>query len=187
MIGLVPASTAGAVPPVITPVFTGTAGQNGWWVSTVTVQFQITGDVTSSSGCDIRTLTTDGTHNEALCTATGPDGSAQSNPSVRIDRTAPSVASVSPSRGPDSNGWYRAPVGVAFSGSDATSGVAACTQTSYGGPDSASGGVSGSCRDVAGNTSASSGFGLKYDATAPRVSAKVERAPDSNGWYNHAV
>jgi hypothetical protein len=183
---LVPASTGTAAPPVITPVLTGTAGLNGWWVSNVTVSFNIIG-ATSSSGCDVRTLTTDGVHNEVVCSASGIDGSAQSNPIVRIDKTAPVVTGASPSRGPDSNGWYRAPVAVSFSGADATSGLAGCTQTSYGGPDSASTGVAGNCRDVAGNTSAAGGFALRYDATAPGITAALDRAPDSNGWYNHAV
>ena len=184
---LVPASTGVAAPPSITPIFTGTGGQAGWWVSNVTVQFQISGSVTSSSGCDVRTLTTDGVHTELVCTASGPEGSAQSNPTVRIDKTAPVVTGASPSRGPDSNGWYRAPVAVSFSGADGTSGLAGCTQTAYGGPDSGGTGVAGTCRDNAGNTSAAAGFGLKYDATAPSVNAGLDRPPDANGWYNHAV
>ena len=30
-------------------------------------------------------------------------------------------------------------------------------------------------------------FALKYDATAPSATASPARAPDANGWYNHAV
>jgi hypothetical protein len=183
---LVPASTGAAAPPTITVIYTGTAGTNGWWVSNVTVKFQLSGE-TSSSGCDTVTLTTDGVHTELHCTASNVDGPARSDPIVRIDKTPPVVTGVAASRGPDSNGWYRAPVAVSFSGADATSGVAGCTQTAYGGPDSANAGVAGNCRDVAGNTSAAAGFGLKYDATAPSVTAALDRPPDSNGWYNHAV
>ena len=53
-------------------------------------------------------------------------------------------------------------------------------------PDSQNGSVSGSCRDVAGNTTIRV-FSLSYDATGPSVTATPGRAPDSNGWYNHAL
>src|SRR4029079_12052264 len=71
---------------------------------------------------------------------------------------------------------------VAFSGTDATSGVASCTNPSYGAGDGASVSVSGSCTDVAGNSSSAS-FGFKYDATPPAVTATPDRKPDAKGWY----
>jgi hypothetical protein len=187
LVMLVSAPPGGAVPPVITPVFTGTTGQNGWWVSNVTVQFQITGDVTSSSGCDVRTLTTDGTHTELVCTATGPDGTAQSNPAVRIDKTAPTVTS-GLDRPANGNGWHNQPVKFTVSGvSDATSGLGPCTSPpTYSGPDNASVPLSGDCRDNAGNISARS-VTVKYDATSPTVNAGLARSADANGWYNHSV
>ena len=86
------------------------------------------------------------------------------------------------------NGWYNHPVSIAFDGSDQTSGIAACTNTTYGGPDSGAASVPGTCTDKAGNLSGALGFGLKYDASGPVVStATPGRAPDANGWYNHAV
>jgi hypothetical protein len=35
--------------------------------------------------------------------------------------------------------------------------------------------------------SGAAAFGFQYDATAPSVNAAPARAPDANGWYNHAV
>ena len=175
-----------AVPPVITPVFTGTMGQSGWWRSNVTVQFQITGDVTSSSGCDVRTLTTDGTHNEVLCTATGPDGAAQSNPSVRIDKTGPTVNAVL-ERPADHNSWFNQPVKLVLTSlQDATSGPGSCNAPSYGGPDSATASVAGTCTDVAGNSITPS-ITVKYDDTPPTANAALERAADQNTWFNKPV
>lgn len=147
----------------------------------------------------------DATSGIASCTAAGYSGPDSSSASVtgnchdnagnvsntqslsfRYDGTAPSVTP-SPSRGPDSNGWYTHPVDVAFKGSDAVSGVDSCSSASYSGPDSGSASVSGSCRDSAGNT-ASATFSLQYDATAPSVTgATPDRPPDVNGWYNHPV
>jgi hypothetical protein len=112
---------------------------------------------------------------------------------IRIDKTAPSVTAT-PSRGPDANGWYRAPLQVAFSGSDAagggreTSGVQSCTTPTYSTPDSATASVTGTCTDVAGNTSAPYAFSLRYDATGPAVkSGRPARKPDHGRWYTEPV
>ena len=82
---------------------------------------------------------------------------------IRIDRTPPSVTGALPERPPDHDGWFNHPVTLAFFGSDATSGVAACTRAVFAAPQ-----VAGSCTDVAGN-SATASFPLRYDAvpTAP--------------------
>ena len=106
---------------------------------------------------------------------------------LSYDSTAPQVTGSTPSRSPDSNGWYNHAFTVTFAGTDATSGIDTCTQTTYSGPDDPTGTVNGTCRDRAGNTSASSAFNFQYDATGPVVTATPSRAPDSNGWYNHAL
>ena len=107
--------------------------------------------------------------------------------SLSYDATAPTVTGASASRGPDHSGWYNHALTVTFAGTDATSGIDTCTQTSYSGPDSANASVSGVCRDVAGNTSGSSNFNFQYDDTGPTVTATPSRSPDSNGWYNHPL
>ena len=66
-------------------------------------------------------------------------------------------------------------------------GSRAAPRPTYSGPDSGSASVTGTCRDNAGNVSATASFGLRYDTTAPTVTAKLSRAPDSNGWYSHPV
>ena len=97
------------------------------------------------------------------------------------------MTGASPSRNPDSNGWYNHAFTITFAGTDATSGIDTCTQTTYSGPDDATGSVNGTCRDRAGNTSAAGTFNFQYDETGPVVTATPSRAPDSNGWYNHAL
>jgi hypothetical protein len=183
--GLLPASSSAAPPTVSAVVTMGTAGDNGWYVTNVTVDFVKTGTITSSTGCDIATLTTEGVNNSLKCTVTGPEGSATSQPIIKIDKTAPSVSG-STDRGPNANGWFNSAVNVSFSGSDATSGIASCTSASYAGPDSAGADVGGSCRDKAGNVGSGS-VSIHYDATPPTVSPAPERGPDVNGWYNHAL
>ena len=180
---IVPAAHA-AGPAISYTVTAGNGGDNGWYLSNVTTSISVTG-ATDTSCPAVKTFTQNG---DALdCTATDGTSTVTFHLQFKIDKDAPTVTGASAARGPDANGWYRAPVAVAFSGGDATSGIASCTQPTYGGPDSESAGVSGTCRDKAGNTSAPSNFGLKYDATAPSVTAKLDRGPDANGWYNHAV
>jgi hypothetical protein len=99
------------------------------------------------------------------------------------DNTDPEVTAT-PSRGPDSNGWYNHAFSVSYSGEDETSGIDSCdADDEYDGSDTAGDSLSGSCSDVAGN-SASASYPFKYDATAPTVSATPSRSPDHNGWYN---
>jgi hypothetical protein len=116
-----------------------------------------------------------------------------STATVQIDKTAPRITSVRPSRAPDSNGWYRAPVRILFGGTDAkpgiaVSGIAACAAPIYGAPDTRGTSVAGTCVDNAGNRSAAAAFPLRYDATPPDVtSGTPARTPDFHGWYNHSV
>ena len=64
---------------------------------------------------------------------------------LKYDATAPAVTGGHAARGPDAGGWYNRAVPIAFSGTDATSGVDACTDVTYGGPDSATATVPGTC------------------------------------------
>jgi hypothetical protein len=107
---------------------------------------------------------------------------------LKYDATAP-LATGSPSRAPNGNSWYSAPLTVSFQGADPTSGVESCTAAqSYAGPDTAATSMSGSCRDRAGNASASAVFAFRYDATPPVVTEGIAvRPPDRGGWYNRPV
>src|SRR6185295_8249949 len=100
----------------------------------------------------------------------------------KYDATGPAVSATA-GRATDANGWYNHPVTISWSGSDSVSGLETCSDpVSYSGPDSTGASVSGNCTDKAGNPTSSS-FPLKYDATAPTVTATPGRAPDQNGWY----
>ena len=166
------ASAGPAAPRVgtVTPIIYGTQGANGWYVTNVTVNWvvQPLGYLTTE-GCDAQTIVTDTVNTDITCTAVWSDGSASSTVHIHRDATPPTVTAV-PARPPDANGWYNTPLTVAFSGTDATSQIASCTQATYAGPDSLNTSVSGSCRDNAGNQTAAS-YALKYDATPPTVGA----------------
>src|SRR4029453_235802 len=75
---------------------------------------------------------------------------------VKDDATAPQT-SATPSRQPNANGWYNAPLSVSFAATDVTSTVDSCDAAKpYAGPDTGSATVAGSCRDKAGNAASAS-------------------------------
>jgi hypothetical protein len=179
---------AGDPAPSITPVISGTTGANGWYTSDVTVNWVITPLPKSSSGCDAVPLEADTPGRVVECSAVwgSPyDTSIDAKKTLKIDQTPPSAAGIA-SRPPDANGWYNHGLSVAFSGADATSGIASCSSASYAGPDNGNASVAGFCTDNAGNVGGAA-LPLAYDATPPAVSASADRAPDANGWYNHAL
>jgi hypothetical protein len=171
----------------------GTHGNNGWWVSSVTVAWTVSGTgLISVNGCGTTQIQGDHVGAKVKCEATFDDGTgattiSKSTVPIDIDVTAPDVSG-SPARQPDSAGWYNQPVVVSFSGTDATSGVddSSCSIKSYSGPDDATAHVSGSCADNAGNPG-SANFGVKYDSTAPGVRATPARKPYRYGWYNRDI
>jgi hypothetical protein len=178
-------------PPVITPVITATLGNGGWYLTNVTVNWTVSDPeslILSSSGCNATTLTADTAGTPLRCEAASDGGEASASKTIKLDKTAPTVAGAAPDRAADGGGWYTRPVTVAFSGTDGVSGVHSCSTVTYGGPDSGSASVSGTCRDHAGNVGAAGSFALKFDATAPAVTgAAPDRGPDSGGWYTRPV
>lgn len=167
------AAPAAAALPQIDYDLGGPAGDNGWFTGPVTVKWTVTGE-TASDGCDTRTLTAETTGVQLTCTASNASGpvSATTAP-IRIDHTAPAAVTAAAERPPDAvtalGAWYRAPVAIAWTGTDAGAGIAACTTLTYAGPDDPHAAPAGSCRDRAGNTSAPVPFTFAYDATPPAL------------------
>jgi hypothetical protein len=185
-LAVIVAPSAVADGPVVTYTITaGTAGDNGWYKSAVTVKLDVTGNVTGST-CPL-VYTFKSSSDNLNCTATDGTATTQFSLHFNIDTDAPTVASASVDRPADSNGWYNHPVTVTFVGSDATSGIASCTSVTYSGPDSGTASVGGVCKDKAGNTSNAAAFAIKYDSTPPTVTASPARAPDDNDWYSRPV
>ena len=117
----------------------------------------------SYGGGDGAAVTVTGTCNDIAGNTSAPVSFA-----FKYDATAPTVTPAV-DRPPDAKGWYRKPLSISFAGSDATSGIAACTPAArYSGPDVAQASVTGSCRDGAGNVAEARHF-FQYDATAPKL------------------
>jgi hypothetical protein len=175
-------------PPVVTYSIDGIVGTNGWYRGNVAGNFVVVNwsesdpesTITSTTGCEPH-LNIPGPVSSVTktCSATSAGGTTTiTTKAISIDATPPAVTSA-PARVPDSNGWYNKPVGVSFSGTDATSGVASCSASTYAGPDSAGAQVSGTCTDLAGNVGSGT-FGLAYDATPPKL-LKLSSKPTKRG------
>jgi hypothetical protein len=176
------ASPAAAALPAVDYTLSGTPGTNGWFVSGVTVSWSVNfqGTPVTSSGCEAAiALTADTAGTTRTCAATNTEGTTTAVTRViRIDTKAPTVTGAAAARPPDVPGYYRAPVGVAWSGTDGLSGIAGCTALTYAGPDGPAS-PAGSCTDNAGNTSAPLRFALTYDATPPALGGVTAAAGDA--------
>ena len=188
LLPLVVAPGAGSAPGAPVPQCSpGPAACTGWYTGNVTVSWAFDpAGVTQTTGCNVKTITSDGV-SASSCEVWYGDSSFARSVTVRRDATPPQVTGSSFERGPDADGWYNKPVAVTFSGTDVTSGIASCDRPTFSGPDASSAQVSGSCRDVAGNTSSTSSVALKFDATPPAATAAADRAPDGKGWYRRPV
>lgn len=160
------------VPPVVG------AGQaarapddNGWYTKPVAIGFTGTDSLSGIGDCPPVTYGgPDTAAGSAVGTCADVAGNLGSSPAfaLKYDATPPDVTGAVPDRAPDFHGWYTAPVTFGFTGTDATSGLAACAPARYAGPDSGTAGVVGTCTDNAGNAK-SQMFLFKYDATPPPV------------------
>ena len=176
------------------PAVTATPGRspnaNGWYNAPIGVTFAGTDATAGIASC--APATTYSGPDSAGTSITGScsdqaGNSASGTLAVKYDATAPQVTGATPARAANAKGWYAAPITVNFAGADGTSGLDSCSAATYSGPDTAAGSVSGTCADKAGNQSPAGSFALKYDATAPAVTAASSRAADANGWFNHPL
>jgi hypothetical protein len=144
--------------------------REGWWNHPVTFAFGGSDATSGIASCDTVPFAGPDSATAQVtggCSDVAGNAGAASVP-VQYDATPPAVTGALPDRPPDHDGWWNHPVAFAFSGSDATSGIADCDTVVFSGPDADEGQVTGSCRDVAGNAAAGS-VPVKYDATPPTV------------------
>jgi hypothetical protein len=169
----------------ITYTINGIAGTNGWYRGStggnyVVVNWMVNVPTIGTSGCEPAVpIPGPNKGTTRSCSVTLTDGTQVqvTTKTIKIDADPPTVVVATPSRIPDANGWYNHPLSVAWSGSDATSGIASCSSATYQGPDAAPIHLPGDCTDLAGNTSSTS-FALQYDATPPQLSSFSVQSTD---------
>jgi hypothetical protein len=175
--------------PSLTPSPSRVSDAGGWYNHPLSVSFPGTDATSGIAGCTPARAYSgpDGASVSVSGSCTDRAGNSTASAfALKYDATAPQLTPA-PSRAPNASGWYRQPLTIAFPGSDAMSGIQACSpEQTYQGPDNANASVAGSCTDHAGNGT-SRAFSLRYDETAPTLSAAPSRPPDSNGWYTRAL
>ena len=115
-------------PPTIASTVTGTAGSNGWYVSDVSVTWDVQdadSAVTSQTGCDPATVAADTAGTTFTCAATSSGGTATGSAVVRRDITAPTVTCGPP----PAFQIYQVGAWVTAAVTDATSGAGESTAT----------------------------------------------------------
>lgn len=159
----------------------------GWNNTDVTITFTCTDLAGDPPSPDPGIVTTEGADQSRTGTCTDLAGNAASVTAggINIDKTPPTAAPV-PGRAPDANGWYNHAFEVAWSATDALSGVASCAAPAlYAGPDTMAGSLTGTCDDRAGNTGRAA-FAFRFDATPPAI-AIVAPAQEASYLLNEAV
>jgi hypothetical protein len=172
-------SIADPTAPVIIPTVTGALGNDGWYVSDVTLVWTVFDAESPNSiqvtGCVDQSITVDQAETSYSCAATGAGGSAaEQTVTIKRDATDPSVTCGSPD-----GAWHAADVSIACTASDGGSGLADSADTGFSlstnvasdsETDDASTG-SHEVSDAAGNTSTAGPIGgNKVDKKAPSTS-----------------
>jgi hypothetical protein len=175
----------------VTYTIDGIVGTNNWYRGHrsgdfVVVQWHINVPVIDSHDCGPTRVNGPTKGTTRTCTVTLSDGTiiATTTKILKIDAQPPSGLSAHISRSPDFKGWFNHAVGLGWTGTDATSGIASCSALTYAGPDRAPARISGGCVDKAGNTASATAY-INYDATAPvlsKVSVKSKAGSDLVRW-----
>jgi hypothetical protein len=80
--------------PVITPTVAGTLGENGWYTSNVNVSWLVEdgeSDISSSTGCDATTISSDNDGTTLTCSATSAGGTSSQSVTIKRDATLPTL------------------------------------------------------------------------------------------------
>ncbi|MEO6412514.1 MAG: PxKF domain-containing protein [Pedococcus sp.] len=173
--------------PTISGALDRAANANGWYRAPVTVTFTCADQALLSgvASCPAPVTRTEGANQSATGTAKdAADNSASATvTNIDVDTSAP-LLSGEATTAPNAAGWYRSDVSVAWTCSDALSGIdgecpTPSTVTSEGADQSATATV----LDRAGNDTTASVTGLQIDRTAPATAPSVRDTDSDNGWY----
>lgn len=177
---------ADTTPPVVTPVFEGTLGDEGWYVSDVVVRWSIVdpeSPVTSTIGCRGTTVTVDRLPNVVdTCSATSAGGTAATYYAfLARDATPPTITAFLPQ--PNAAGWHNSAVTMLYTCSDGLSGVVSCPANATEAGDGTAVFAPHTIRDRAGNTATTPQVTVKIDRTPPTVTITEAGTPNADGWY----
>jgi hypothetical protein len=116
-----------STPPAITPIVTGTLGDDGWYVSDVGVTWSVDdpeSPVSAKTGCDTSTVASDTSGVTFSCSATSDGGTATQSLTIKRDATPPTAACAATPNVMWAPTHKLVPVTTTVAVSDATSGGA---------------------------------------------------------------
>jgi hypothetical protein len=184
-------------PPLVSATITPTPNANGWNNGPVTVSWNVSDPESGIGfGCNQTHISSETSFYYVPCSATNGDGlRSDAFVVVKIDLTLPTIAATrTPS--PNSFGWNRTPVVVAFTCTDPisiwgfASGLASCSSGATFG-EGAGQSITGQAVDRAGNATSLAVGGINIDMTAPTIGASATTAGGSayaaGSWTNQAV
>lgn len=179
-------------PPTVQPLVSGTLGTNGWHTSDVHLAWEIgesPQSLISSSGCEAGDITADTSGITFTCSITSGGGSASSSITIKRDATPPVLNFGTPSPVPNANGWNKTNVSIAFTRSDALSGIANVSGASPLVLSTEGAGVSGqvTVTDNAGNTATFTSVPRNIDKTAPYAEMESPIDGGTYGFYQDVV
>ena len=146
--------------PAIEPVVTtaGLVSSDGWYRGDVTVGWTLTDpneSITSKTGCDPVTVSTNTPGTAFTCAITSANGPRSRSVTIKRDATRPSVSGLKVTPASNAAGWWNSDVMVTWDCTDETSGpkepTGSVTFTTEGGER----GVAITCTDNAGNVNSS--------------------------------
>jgi hypothetical protein len=164
------------------------ANSNGWNNSDVAVSFHCDDSLSGIAFCPAaKTLGEGANQNVSGAARDAADNEATATVGdINVDETLPSLTGA-PTTSPNANGWYHADVVVAWTCSDALSGLdGTCPADSTLEGEGTDLAATASIGDKAGNSAHTVVGGIKIDRTAPSTSASVPE-PLESGWYAGAV
>ncbi|HEY6124275.1 MAG TPA: hypothetical protein VIV63_06465, partial [Steroidobacteraceae bacterium] len=178
-----------APPPTVTPVVTGTPGNNGWYRSNVQLSWTLTGDILSSTGCGNSSVTSDTAGETFTCSATSAGGTASSSVTIKRDVTAPTLTFGTRTPAANSRGWNNTNVSFPFTTADALSGVASTSSPSPVVITGSGVGLTGqvTVSDAAGNSAVFTSAAVNIDRTVAVITPNIVGTLGTNGWYRSNV
>ena len=177
--------------PIITPIISGTLGNNGWYVSDVTVNWDVTDPdsaVTATDNCGPTQVSNDTAGQLIVCTASSAGGSSSASVTIQRDTTPPNILITTPADGAD----YAINSGTTadWNATDPQpgSGLASAigTEASGNGIDVASLGgkpFTVTAEDAAGNSASLTHNYTVIDPTPPVIVPTVSGTLGNDGWY----
>lgn len=171
--------------PTITGSRSPAPNANGWNNTDIVVEFDCDDVLSGIKSClGSRTVSTNGAGQSADGTTTDiADNSASDTvPNINIDKVAPSLSGA-PTTSPNDAGWYNSNVTVAWTCSDALSGIAgSCPAHGTISNEGMGLTANGSVSDLAGNQTNTSSSAVKIDKSAPNTMAS-----GNTNWTNGNV